>query len=213
MSVSDNVTAKVIAKASVMRDLDYEKKSDTELVELTLKDPNSYKYIISRYEAKLMHYIRRITNVEKETAEDILQEVFLKVYKNLREYDDDFKFSSWVYRITHNEAISFFRKQKARPEVVDLENNDEIDILGSLPADTNLRDDYVKKELAHKVKDIIAVMPENYRNALVLRYMEDKSYEEMADILQKPTGTVATLINRAKVEFKKLAEKNHLNKP
>ena len=196
-----------------MRDLDWEKKSDKELVELTLKNPDYYECIISRYEAKLMHYIRRITNVEKETAEDILQEVFLKIYKNLHEYDEDFKFSSWIYRITHNEAISYFRKQKARPEVVNLENDEEIDILGTLPADTNLRDDYVQKELSHKVRDIIALLPDNYRTVLVLRYMEEKSYEEMADILQKPTGTVATLINRAKVEFKKLAEKSHLNKP
>jgi len=195
-----------------MRHLDCEKKSDKQLVKLALKNTDYYECIISRYEAKLMHYIRRITNVDKETAEDILQEVFLKIYKNLREYDEMFKFSSWVYRITHNEAISFFRKQKARPELVDNEISDDMDILSTIPADINLRDDYVKKELAHKVREVITVLPEKYRNALILRYMEDKSYEEIADIMQKPAGTVATLINRAKFEFKKLAVKNHLNK-
>lgn len=196
-----------------MRHLDCEKKSDKQLVKLTLKNTDYYECIISRYEPKLMHYIRRITNVDKETAEDILQEVFLKIYKNLQDYDDTFKFSSWIYRITHNEAISFFRKQKARPELVDTSNSEEdVDILSTIPADVNLRDDYVKKEMAHKVREVIAVLPEKYRNALILRYMEDKSYEEIADILQKPAGTVATLINRAKSEFKKLAIKNHLNK-
>jgi RNA polymerase sigma-70 factor (ECF subfamily) len=195
-----------------MRILDCEKKSDKQLVQLTLKNTDYYECIIKRYEPKLMHYIRRITNVDKETAEDILQEVFLKIYKNLREYDDTFKFSSWIYRITHNEAISFFRGQKARPELVDNERDDDMDILSTIPADVSLRDDYVKKELAHKVREVIAVLPEKYRNALILRYMEDKSYEEIADILQKPAGTVATLINRAKSEFKKLAVKNHLNK-
>jgi len=195
-----------------MRHLDCEKKSDKQLVKLALKNTDYYECIISRYEAKLMHYIRRITNVDKETAEDILQEVFLKIYKNLHEYDETFKFSSWIYRITHNEAISFFRKQKARPELIDSENNDDMDILGAIPADINLRDDYVKKELVHKVREIVAVLPDKYRTALILRFMEDKSYEEIADILQKPAGTVATLINRAKSEFKKLAVKNHLNK-
>ena len=92
------------------------------------------------------------------------------------------------------------------------ENNDDIDILSAIPSDIDLRDDYVKKELAHKVKEIISALPEKYRNALVLRYMEDKSYNEIADIIQKPAGTVATLINRAKAEFKKLAIKNHLHK-
>ena len=195
-----------------MRHLDCEKKSDKQLIKLALKNTDYFECIISRYEAKLMHYIRRITNVDKETAEDILQEVFLKIYKNLRDYDETFKFSSWIYRITHNEAISFFRKQKARPALVDNENNDDMDILSTIPADISLRDDYVKKELAHKVREVIAVLPEKYRNALILRYMEDKSYEEIADIMQKPAGTVATLINRAKSEFKKLAVKNHLNK-
>ena len=197
-----------------MRNLDCEKKSDKELVKLTLENTDYYECIISRYEAKLMHYIRRITNVDKETAEDILQEVFLKIYKNLHDFDDTFKFSSWAYRITHNEAISHFRKQKARPELVDLAGSDDsdIDILSTFPADINLRDDYVKKELANKVREVIAVLPEKYRNALILRYMEDKSYEEIADIMEKPAGTVATLINRAKAEFKKIAEKNHLNK-
>lgn len=195
-----------------MRTLDWQKKTDEQLVQLALKNTDYYECIISRYEAKLTHYIRRITNVDKETAEDILQEVFLKIYKNLRDFDDTFKFSSWIYRITHNEAISHFRKQKARPELVDNESNDDIDILSTLPADINLRDDYIKKELSNKVREVIAVLPEKYRNALILRYMEDKSYEEIADIMQKPAGTVATLINRAKSEFKKLAEKNHLNK-
>jgi RNA polymerase sigma-70 factor, ECF subfamily len=195
-----------------MRHLDCQKKSDKQLIKLALKNPDYFECIISRYEGKLMHYIRRLTNVEKETAEDILQEVFLKVYKNLQEFDDDFKFSSWIYRIAHNETISFFRKQKARPEVI-AQDEDEMDILSAIPSDINLRNDYVKKELAHKVKDVIALLPDNYRTALILRYMEEKSYDEIADILQKPMGTVATLINRAKIEFKKLAEKNHINTP
>ena len=195
-----------------MRNLDCKKKSDKQLIKLALKNADYYGCIISRYEAKLAHYIHRITNVDKETAEDILQEVFLKVYKNLHEYDDGFKFSSWIYRIAHNETISFFRRKKSRPEFVTAENNDDIDILSAIPSDIDLRDDYVKKELAHKVKEIISALPEKYRNALVLRYMEDKSYNEIADIIQKPAGTVATLINRAKAEFKKLAIKNHLHK-
>ena len=157
-----------------------------------------------------MRYIRRITNVDNETAEDILQEVFIKIYKNLHEYDEAFTFNSWVYRIAHNEAISFYRKQKVRPKTVNLETDEGVDLLNMIPDDIDLRDDYVKKELARQVKKIIANLPDKYKAVLVLRFMEDKSYDEIADILQKPAGTVATLINRAKAEFKKLASKYHL---
>jgi len=197
-----------------MPNLECGKKTDKQLVKLTLKNPDYYECIIKNYEAKLMRYIRRLTNVDTETAEDILQEVFLKAYKNLRGYDDSFKFSSWIYRITHNEVISYFRKTKARPEIVDIQGNEDtnVDLLSTLPSDINLRDDYVKKEMADKVRRVISALPEKYRTVLILRYMEDKSYDEIADILQKPAGTIATLISRAKDEFKKLAEKNHLNK-
>ena len=194
--------------------MEAEKQTDKQLVEMTLKNPDCYEYIIQRYESKLMRYIRRLTNVDQEAAEDILQEVFLKAYKNLHGYDDSFKFSSWIYRITHNEVISYFRKTKSRPEIVDIQVDEDpnVDILATLPSDINLRDDYIKKEMSEKVREVITALPEKYRTVLVLRYMEDKSYDEIADILEKPAGTVATLISRAKDEFKKIAEKNHLNK-
>ena len=99
-----------------------------------------------------MRYICRITNVDKETAEDILQEVFIKIYKNLHEYDEAFTFNSWVYRITHNEAISFYRKQKVRPKTINLETDEGVDLLNMIPDDIDLREDYVKKELARQVK-------------------------------------------------------------
>ena len=196
-----------------MRPIKCDKKSDLQLVRLTLKNADYFECLMERYEEKLFRYIRRITNFDKETIEDLLQEVFLKVYKNLNDYDPDFSFNSWIYRITHNETISFYRKLDVRPKTVQLENEEGVSFLNILPSDIDLREDYVKKELALKVRELINQLPEKYRTVLVLKFLEKKSYEEIADILQKPSGTVATLINRAKTQFKKLAEKHHLNKP
>lgn len=188
-----------------------EKKSDRQLVKQTLKNADYFECLMMRYEGKLLRYIRRITNAGKETAEDILQEVFLKAYKNLHEYDDDFEFSTWIYRIAHNESISFYRKQKTRPKTV-IQKEDETDYLEIIPSEIDLRDDYVKKELATKVHQIINSLSEKYRTVLVLKFLEERSYEEIADIMKIPSGTVATLISRGKEQFKKLAIKHHLNK-
>lgn len=194
-----------------MEHLKCDRKSDKKLVQLSLKNTDYFECLVVRYEDKLFRYIRRITNLDTETAEDVLQEVFLKVYKNLNDYDEKFTFSSWVYRITHNEAISFFRKAEARPKTVNPVNDEGIDYLNIVPSDINLRTDYLKKELANKVKQIISQLPERYRTILILKFLEEKSYEEVSDILHIPMGTVATQISRAKAQFKKLAHKYHLN--
>lgn len=188
-----------------------DKKSDKQLVQLSLKNTDYFECLMTRYEQKLFRYIRRITNLDAETIEDVLQEVFLKVYKNLNDYDDSFSFSSWAYRIAHNEAISFYRKAESRPKTVNPENDEGVDYLNIVPSDINLRTDYLKKELANKVKQIINQLPEKYRTVLVLKFLEEKSYEEVSDILHIPMGTVATQINRAKAHFKEMAGKYHLN--
>ena len=89
-------------------------KKDEELVNLTLKDQEVFAYLIERYESKLLRYIIRISGVSWEEAEDILQEAFIKAYRNLNSFDQSLSFSSWVYRITRNQAISAYRRNKIR---------------------------------------------------------------------------------------------------
>ena len=97
--------------------LDEEKTqaTDQELVKRSIRDPRFFTSIIKRYEQPLLRYIRRLTSINHEEAEDILQEVFIKTYYNLNDFDPELKFSSWIYRITHHQVISHYRKQKARP--------------------------------------------------------------------------------------------------
>ncbi len=180
-------------------------KTDEELVILTLKDQDNFLYLMKRYEKKLLRYIIRISNLDKDEAEDILQEVFIRIYQNLNDFDLDLKFSSWIYRITHNQVISNYRKIKARPEVIVLDKDNGF--LENLASDLDLAQEMNVKDIKNEVYATLIKLDIKYREVLILRFLEDKDYKEISDILKKPIGTIATLINRAKKQFKQEYEK------
>jgi RNA polymerase sigma-70 factor (ECF subfamily) len=188
-----------------------QEKSDAQLVKLSLEDPKYFGQLVERYEKKLLRYIRRLSGLEIESAEDILQEAFIKVYVNLNEYDSDFTFSSWIYRITHNETINHLRKY-SKADIIPLETDDETgNLIEILKSEINIEDETNKKDIVEKIRVAISMLPQKYREVLILRYIEDMDYKEISDILKMPMGTVATTINRAKEKFKQIAEKLHLN--
>lgn len=184
----------------------YQEKTDEDLVSKTLENKENYRYLMQRYEGKLKRYIIRISGVRQEDAEDILQEVFIKTYRKLNDFDRNLKFSSWIYRIAHNETITHFRKTSRKPKTFDLEVNEIA--LNTLRADLDIESDLDKKNLGENMAKLINNLDNKYKEALILRYMEDKNYEEISDILKKPIGTVATLLKRAKEQFKKELIKN-----
>ncbi len=171
--------------------------TDEEIVRRTLTDKEAFALLIERYEAKLARYLERLGVSVPEDREDILQNAFVKAYRNLNSFDTELSFSSWVYRITHNEAMSFFRARRARPQVVLDEKGEALiselkDETADASAAAELR--ISREELA---KALDRLEP-RYRDALALRFFEDRSYAEMSDILEVPVGTVSTLIHRAK---------------
>ncbi|MFA5925789.1 MAG: RNA polymerase sigma factor [Parcubacteria group bacterium] len=170
-------------------------KSDAELVELAKADPESFGLLMERYQIPLFHYIRRLTQLPREDAEDLLQEVFIKIYRKLNEYDELLKFSSWAYRIAHNHIVDFFRKTGARPKTSSLE---EYELAKMLKSKTNMAKELGSKDCLEKIKICLEKMPLKYREILVLRFLEEKEYEEIMDILKKPKGTIATLIARGR---------------
>lgn len=179
---------------------DYSQKKDEELISLTLKDNNYYRYLVERYEAKLMRYITRISYFGQEDAEDILQNAFIKIYKNLNEYNKKFPFSSWAYRIVHNETISHMRKINSRPKIINQKDSDFL--VSRLKSEADFEEKIDKKYLAEEISKLIGLLDEKYRQVLVLKYLENKNYEEISDILKKPVGTISTLISRAKKQLK-----------
>jgi len=184
-------------------------QEDASLVARSLQNPDNYAAIVEKYEKPLLRYVLRISNISKEEGEDLLQGVFLKAYQNLNDFDQSLKFSSWIYRIAHNEVISSWRKKSARNEEINLEKAEAAQLLAStlnIPAQAD------EKFLAKSVREILKQLPQKYRDVLILRYLESKDYKEISDILRKPSGTVATLINRAKKIFEKEAEEVNVRK-
>ena len=190
---------------------DFTSKSDAEIVKLTLRDQEMFLHLMQRYEGKLSRYIRRFAYVDTQTVEDILQEVFIKIYKNLNDFDLDLSFSSWAYRITHNEAINYLKKLD-RQKSIPLESDDEdvVSLIRILESDVDIVKELSKKELQKKVQEVLSMLSPDFREILILKFLEEKEYKEISDILKKPMGTVATLINRAKAQFKQIAERNNL---
>lgn len=179
-------------------------KTDEELVALSLEHHMYFSCIVDRYTDKLMRYIRRISDVSKEEAEDILQETYVKAYENLHSFDTNLSFSSWIYRIAHNQVISSFRKRKARPQGNSIDVDQ--DVIEQLAADFDILNEVEQTLLRDKLGAILDDMPLKYKQVIVLKYLEDKSYDEISDILKKPAGTIATQLNRAKKQLKKRLE-------
>ncbi len=178
---------------------DISKLSDEEVITVVrTKDKEAYAEIIKRYQAKLMRYASYIMGDEHRGA-DAVQEGFIKAYINLNGFDTKRKFSSWIYRIVHNEAMNALNKRKKqRP----MDDRIEID------SGVNLEDEFIKHELVRHAHHCLDQMPVMYKEPLSLFYLEEKSYEEISDILRIPIGTVGTRVNRAKVMMKKLCQKN-----
>jgi len=186
--------------------------SDNDLIEIVRKnDPERYAEIIERYQGKLFAYLYRLVG-SREEAEDLLQDVFIKTYRNLYSYDVKRKFSSWIYRIAHNEAVNHI-KRKSLKRFIPWENitatKDKLEMSSSEEGADNV---WIRKEANREVDEAINRLPFKYKQVLILRYYSDKSYEEISEILGKPINTVGTLINRAKkkmsLELNKLREPN-----
>lgn len=181
---------------------DFTTKTDEELVPIILENQSVFSFIVERYKDKLIRYIRRLSSVSLEEAEDMLQNIFIKTYVNLNDFDGDLKFSSWIYRIAHNEVIDNYRKRKARPQLIDSDIKDSQ--VKELAGDSNLPAEILQLELKEEISRAISRLELKYQEMIILRYIEEKDYREISDIIKKPLGTVASRMNKAKAELKKI---------
>jgi RNA polymerase sigma-70 factor (ECF subfamily) len=170
-------------------------REDEDLVMAARENPEAFGKLMERYEAPLLRYLMRLTGWASEEVEDILQEAFIKAYRHLNDYDSTLKFSAWLYRITHNQAIDTLRRHTASPVRFEwlLE-----DVARLIPAKHDTEASLLNQEQLESVRRAIGSMPERYREVLILRFLEEKSYEEIVDILKMPKGSVATFVKRGK---------------
>lgn len=174
---------------------------DQEIIRKSLVELDYFSCLYQRYETQLLRYIRRITHVSDAEAEDILQESFIKIWKNLREFDQTLKLSSWIYRIVHNQAVSYWRKGTSYGKKPD--QPWEESRYAGIPDTPSPDPDRPDEE--EQVQKLLEQLPLPYKEVLVLKFLEDLSYAEISDVLKIPEGTVATRINRAKKAMAGLA--------
>lgn len=168
------------------------------------KDKEAYSEVVRRYGDKLWRYVQYMIR-DGDLAAEIVQRAMVKGYENLNSFDVRRKFSSWIYRIAHNETISEMRGRKKIlywPLDADLWGVFES---RELSPEDKLDDKLMKKWLDSCMADL----SEKYRAVLVLYYLEEKSYEEISEILRISMGTVGTRLSRGKALVKKLCNRNN----
>ena len=169
----------------------------------------SYKKLVDKYQKPLYFHIRKMIK-EVELVEDLVQEVFMKAFHNLSTYSNDYAFSTWLYRIATNHTIDYLRKKKLQTLSINepyKTKDGEMEI--QLPDETYLTDQpVIRKQRKQIVQQAIDDLPEKYKAVIEMRHMEEKSYQEIAEILDLPLGTVKAHIFRAReMLYKALKDK------
>jgi RNA polymerase sigma-70 factor, ECF subfamily len=172
--------------------------SDIALVSTALegREP-SFDELVRRYQRPITAYVYRILG-DHESALDVTQEVFLKVFNSLRKFSPEFKFSTWLYRIAHNAAIDHIRRNSARPQSLETENDDgayQLQIECPKPSPEQERE---RSEWRAEIAQVVKLLPENYRQLIMLRHAQDLSYDEIAEATGLPLGTVKNRLFRAR---------------
>src|SRR5512134_317658 len=167
-------------------------------------DDQAFGVLVDRYQTRLLNFVHR-TIGDRERAEDLVQEAFIRVYRHLQRFDQSKKFSTWIYTIASNLAKNELRNRSRNPLVLfqTLKKNWDADHRPLEWEDTQYKPDdlFRKRHLRRKVEEAVAQLPEHHRIVFVLREMEGKTYEEIADITGCNLGTVKSRLNRARNNF------------
>lgn len=162
-------------------------------------DIDAFGSLVERYEEKIIRYAKRFL-LDREDCKDLAQEVFVKAYMNIRGFDTAKRFSPWVYRIAHNEFINAIKK-RSRIKVFSFDP----DIIFPHPfAEETADGETEKKELQKSLGQSLEKLDPKYREPLILRYFEDMSYEEIAEVLQIPAATVGVRLSRGRALLRDL---------
>lgn len=156
-----------------------------------------FKMLVVKYQKRLYWQIRRIV-LSHEDADDVLQNVFIKVWKNLGNFHEQSQLFTWLYRIAVNESLTFFA-QKKKKATSSMENN-EVEISANLTADTYFDGDAIQK----KLQEAIATLPDKQKQVFLLRYYDELPYEEMSELLGTSVGALKASYHHA---VKKIEER------
>ena len=188
--------------------MDYTELTDQAVVELALKGrETAYRELLRRYERPVLSLIHRMVR-DRELAEDLAQDTFVKVLNALDRYRPEFKFSSWIFKIAHNTALDWLRKRElptlsldGAPDAVSAEAQEATRPMVATD-DPSPADFTAGRELRDQLEAAIALLRPEYATAVTLFHMEGLAYEEIAETMSLPLGTVKTFIHRARKELR-----------
>ena len=176
------------------------KETDSELISQAKRgEGKAYDKLLNKYRNSVYNLVFRMVRDVQE-AEDLTQEAFIKAFNSLAQFNEEYAFSTWLYKIATNNCIDFFRKRKLQTLSLDkpIQYKDS-EIQQEIPdTDLNPEKTILAKERSAIIREAIDTLPEKYHSAIVLRHSEEKSYEEIAEILNLPIGTVKARIFRAR---------------
>jgi RNA polymerase sigma-70 factor (ECF subfamily) len=180
--------------------------ADTELVLRALAGrEDGFEELVRRYQRPIVAYVYRMVG-DYDSALDLAQEVFIKVYNSLGRYRPEFKFSTWIYRIAHNAAIDHLRRQGAsRTEEIEIEGEGGSTFEKPLASKSPTPEQETERgERRAEIEEVVGLLPPAYRELIVLRHSHDLSYDEIAEVTGLPLGTVKNRIFRAREAMREL---------
>ena len=168
---------------------------DEDLVKQTLAgDQQAFEILVKRYEKQIFSLAYRLCS-DYDEATDLAQEAFLQIYKVLDRYDNQKKFFSWMYRVAHNTCINALNRRPKNTMAVE-----DVSIYMGETTDTSSQPEtyYTNKELRQQIDQAILNLPDNYRDIIYLRYIQELSYQQIADTMQLPLSTIETRLYRGR---------------
>lgn len=191
--------------------------TDQEVARLALEGREAaYRELIRRYQRPVYSLIFRMIH-NRELAEDLTQETFIKVLNALESYRPEYRFSSWIFKIANNTTIDHLRRRKL--DTLSIHGSSQADSSEAIAATAiqisddreNPLEEVLARELGEQIEAAVAQLRPEYRSCILLRHVDGRSYEEIAEILELPLGTVKTYIHRARNELRELLA--HLRDP
>ncbi len=184
------------------RDFSSKALEDFDLIDQAVqnKDQQAFASLMKRYKKAVYYMILKMIR-DADDAEDLTMEAFAKAFKNLHRFKKDYTFSTWLFRIATNNAIDFIRKKKLKTMSLNTTLSDDsgnsvtIDIEDD---DNNPQDEYIRSQRIEMVRIFVDKLPAKYRKLVQLRYFDELSYEEIAQELEKPLGTVKAQLHRSR---------------
>lgn len=172
--------------------------TDAELITKSISGrEDSFEELVTRYQRPIVSYVYRMLG-DYDASLDVTQEVFIKVYKSLERYSSEYKFSTWLYRIAHNAAIDYIRRNSKKLQSLETENQDGAYQLQLESPRPTPEQDRERSEWRSEIESVIKCLPTVYRELIVLRHTKDLSYGEIAEITDLPLGTVKNRLFRAR---------------